>query len=95
MLPFPLGNMGCIYHIHRFHLGREFLLSSCVRRPGLLVVIAMQPLFLVFGIQLAGLFKHPAFPVGVVGWFIGGAMNLARAIEYAVQTGRAQIVSFE
>ena len=55
----------------------------------------MQPLFLVFGIQLAGLFEHPAFSVGVVGWFIGGAMNLTRAIEYAVQTGRAQIASFE
>ena len=54
----------------------EFLLSSRVRRPGLLVVVAMQPLFLVLGIQLAGLFKHPAFLVGVVGWFIGGAVNL-------------------
>ena len=75
-LLFPLGNMGCVYHIHYFHLGREFLLSSYVRRPGLLIVIAMQPLFLVFGIQLASLFKHLAFSVGVVGWFIGGAVNL-------------------
>ena len=95
MLLFPLGNMGCIYHVHRFHLGRKFLLSSCVRRPGLLVVVAMQPLFLVFGIQLAGLFKHPSFFVGVVCWFIGGAVNLTRAIEYAVQTGWARIASFE
>ena len=87
--------MGCVYHVHRFHLGRKFLLSSCVRRPGLLLVVAMQPLFLVFGIQLAGLFEHPAFSVSVVGWFIGGAVNLTRAIEYAVQTGRAQIASFE
>ena len=71
MLPFPLGNMGCVYHVYRFHMGREFLLSSCVRWPGLLVVIAMQPPFLVFGIQLAILFKHPAFSVRVVGWFIG------------------------
>ena len=31
----------------------------------------------------------------MVGWFIGGAVNLTRAIEYAVQTGRAWIVSFE
>ena len=95
MLPFPLGNMGCVYHIHRFHLGREFLLSSCVRRPRILVVVAMRPLFLVFGIQLFGLFKHLAFSVGVVGWFIGGAVNLTRAIEYAVQAGRARIASFE
>ena len=76
MLSLPLGDMGCVYHIHCFHLGREFLLSSRVRRWGLLVVVAMQPLFLVLGIQLAGLFKHPAFPVGVVRWFIGGAVNL-------------------
>ena len=87
--------MGCVNHIHRPHLGRKFLLSSCVRWPGLLLVVAMQPLFLVPGIQLAGLFEHPAFFVGVVGWFIGGAVNLSRAIEYAVQTGRARIVSFK
>ena len=76
-------------------MGRKFLLSSCVRRPGLLLVVAMQPLFLALGIQLAGLFEHPAFFVGVVGWLIGGAVNLTRAIEYAVQTGRARIASFE
>ena len=70
-------------------------MSSRVRLSGLLLVVAMQPLFLVFGIQLAGLFEHPVFSVGVVGWFIEGAVNLTRAIEYAVQTGRAQIVSFE
>ena len=52
-------------------------------------------LFLVFGIQLAGLYEHPAFSVGVIGWFIGGAVNLTRAIEYVVQTGRARTVSFE
>ena len=67
-LPFPLGNMGCVYHVYHFHLGRKFLLSSCVRRQVLLLVVAMQPLFLVFGIQLAGLFEHPTFSVGVVGW---------------------------
>ena len=72
----PLGNMGWVYHVHRFHLGRKFILSSCVRRPGLLLVIAMQPLFLVFGIQLAGLFEHPTFSVGVVGWFNRGVVNL-------------------
>ena len=87
--------MGCVYYVYHFHLGRKFLQSSCVRRPGFLVVIAMHPLFFVFGIQLAGLFEHLAFSVGVVGWFIGGAMNLTRAIEYAVQTGRARTISFE
>ena len=55
----------------------------------------MQPLVLVFGIQLAGLLEHPAFSVGVIGWLIGGAVNLTRAIEYAVQAGRSRIASFE
>ena len=55
----------------------------------------MQPLVLVFGIQLAGLLEHPAFSVGVIGWLIGGAVNLTRAIEYAVQTGRTRLALFE
>ena len=54
-----------------------------------------SPFVLVFGIQLAGLLEHPAFSVGVIGWLIGGAVNLTRAIEYTVQTGRAWIASFE
>ena len=87
--------MGCVYHIHHFNLGRKFLLSPCVRWPGLLVVIAVQPLFLIFGIHFAGLLEHPSFSIGVIGWLIGGAVNLTQAIEYAVQTGRVQIVSFE
>ena len=87
--------MGGVYHIHHFYLRRKFLLSPCVRWPGLLVVIVMQSLFLVFAIQLPSLFKHPAFSVGVIGWLIGGAVNLTRAIEYAVQTGQARSASFE
>ena len=39
--------------------------------------------------------EHPTFPVGVVGWLVGGAMYLARPIEYTVQTGRARSASFE
>ena len=31
----------------------------------------------------------------MIGWFIRGAVNLTRAFEYAVQTGRSRIVSFE
>ena len=31
----------------------------------------------------------------MIGWLFGGAVNLTRAIEYAVQTGRARIASFE
>ena len=94
-LPLPFGYVGCVYHVRRPHLCGETLLSSIVRWPGLFLIIAMQPLFFVFGIHLAGLFEHPAFSVGVVGWFIRGAVDLTRAVEYAVQTGRSRIVSFE
>ena len=73
----------------------EFLLSSSVRTPGLLVIIAVQPLVLVLGIYLAGLFEHPTISVSVIGWFIGGVVNLARAVEYAVQTGRSRISSLK
>ena len=55
----------------------------------------MQPLVLVFGIYFAGLFEHPAVSVGVVGWLVWGAMNLARALQSMVQTGRSLIVVLE
>ena len=48
-----------------------------------------------FGIELAGLFKDPTVSVGVIGRFIGGAMNLARPIKYYVQTRWTIFVSFE
>ena len=87
--------MGGVDHVDRFHLGRKFLLSPRVRTPGLLVIIVVQPLVLVFGIYFTGLFEHPAISVSVVCWLIRGAVNLARVIKYAVQTGRSLIVSFE
>ena len=31
----------------------------------------------------------------MIGWFIGGAVDLTWTIEYAVQAGWAQIVSFK
>ena len=61
-----------------------FLLSPHVRTPGLLVVVAVRPLVLVFGVYFAGMFKYPAVSVGVVGWLVGGAMNLARVLLYTV-----------
>ena len=39
--------------------------------------------------------EHPTIPVGVVGWLVGGAVYLTRAIEYTVQTGRARRTLFE
>ena len=34
-------------------------------------------------------------PVGVISWLFGGAMYLARAVEYSVQIGRTRSSSFE
>ena len=47
----PLGDMSNVYHVHRFDLGRKFLLSPCVRWTGLLVIVlAWRPLLLILGI---------------------------------------------
>ena len=54
-----------------------FLLSPRVRTPGLFIIVAVQPLVLVFGVYFIGLFEHPAVSIGVVGWLVRGAMNLA------------------
>ena len=59
-----------------------FLLSPRVRTPGLLIIIAVQPLVLVFGVYFSGLFEHPVVSIGVVGWLVRGAMNFARAHQY-------------
>ena len=88
--------MGGVDHVDRFHLGGgKFLLSPHVRTPGLLVIVAVQPLVLVFGVYFADLFKDPAVSVGVVGWLVWGAMNWARALQYTVPTGRSLIVALE
>ena len=55
------------------------------RTPGLLVIVALQPIVLVLGIYLAGMFEHPATSVAVVGRLVRSVVDLARSIEYAVQ----------
>ena len=46
----PLGDMGNVYHVHRFNLGGTSS-APCVRRTGLLVVVlTLQPLLLILGI---------------------------------------------
>ena len=97
MLAFvPLGDVSGKDHVDLFHLGGGGISSvPHVRTPGLLVIVVVQPLVLVFGIYFAGLFEYPAVSVGVVSWLVLGAMNLARALQYTVQTGRSLIVSFE
>ena len=88
--------MSNVYHIHRFDLGGKFLLSPCVRWARLfIVVLAGRPFPLVFGVELAGLFKDPTILVGMISRLIRGAMNLARPIEYSVQTRWTIFVSFE
>src|SRR3954464_7860755 len=84
-----------VNHVHHPHLWGKPLLSFVVRRPGLLLVVAIQPLVFMFGIYLACLLEHPTIPIGVIGWPFGGAMNLARAVEYPVQTGRALGILFK
>ena len=64
--------------------GGEFLLAPHVWTPGLVVIVVVQPLVLVFGVYLADLFKYPAVSIGVVGWLVRGAMNLARALQYTI-----------
>ena len=92
----PLGDMGSIYHVHRFNLRGKLLPSPCVWWSGLLVIVlTLRPLFFVLGIYLAGLFKNPATSVGVIGWFIRGAVYLAWVIEYAVEARWDRIVPFE
>ena len=92
---FPVWGCGWHRSCLPFSPRGKFLLSPSIPTSGLLVVIIVQPLVLVFGIQLASLLEHPAFSVGVIGWLIGGAMNLAGPIEYSVQTGWTISVSFE
>ena len=48
-----------------------------------------------FGVDLAGLSEDPTVFVGMIGRLFRGAMNLARPIEYFVQTGWTIFVSFE
>ena len=83
-LALPLGDAYGIYHVHHLDLRGKFLLSPRVRMPGLFIIVTVQPLVLVFGVYFAILFKYPAVSIGVVGWLVRGAMNLARALQYAV-----------
>ena len=74
-----------VYHVYGFHFREKLLLNPGIRLASLFVIaVTWRPLPLVFGIKLAGLFEDPAASVSVSSWFIGGAMNLARLIQYLV-----------
>ena len=70
-------------------------MSPRVRTPGLFIIVAVQPLILVFDVYFAGLFEHPTVPIGVVSWLFRGAMYLAQAVKNSVQIGRTLSCSFE
>ena len=59
------------------------------------IAVTGRPLPLVFGIKLAALSKDPTAYVGVIGWFNGGAMNLAGPIQYLVQVGWFVLIRLE
>ena len=50
-LALPLGDMGSVYHVHRFDLRGKLLLSPCVRLPWLFVIgLALRSLFPILGV---------------------------------------------
>ena len=63
-----------------FTLGGGISSVPHVRTPGLLIIVAVQPLVLVFSIYFTGLFEYPTISISVVGWLVRGGMNLARAL---------------
>ena len=76
----PLWDMSGVNHVHCFDLRWKFLLSPYVWLARFILVFALRPLSLVFGVELAGLLEDPITTVGMVCRFIWGAMDLARPI---------------
>ena len=71
------------YHVHCFYFGGKLLLTPGIWLVSLFVVaVTGRPLPLVFDVELAGLFEDPTTSVGVIGWLIRLAMNLAGSIQY-------------
>ena len=66
-------------------LGWKVLLTPSIWLANLSVVpVAWRPPPLVFGVELAGLLEDPTASVGMISWFIGVAVNLARSVQYPV-----------
>jgi len=84
-LALPFRDVCHIYHVYYFYFGGKLLLTPGVRLASLFVIAVIgRPLPLMFGIELADLFEDPTTSIGMVGRFIGGAMNLAGPIQYLV-----------
>ena len=73
----PLKDMSDINHVHCFDLRWKFLLSPHIWLARFVLIFSLWSLPFVFGVELAGLLEDPTFSVGMISWFIGGAMNLA------------------
>ena len=66
-------------------LGWKLLLTLGILLVNLSVVpVTWRPPPLVFGAELAGLFKDPAVSVSMISWFIGVAVNLAGSVQYPI-----------
>ena len=77
----PLLDMSDIDHVYCFDFWWEFLLFPSAFLARFVLVFALRTLPFVFGIELAGLLEDPTFSVGMISWFVGGAMNLAGPFE--------------
>ena len=74
-----------VYHVHCFYLGGRLLLTPGIWLVNLFVIAITRRSFpLMFGVEPASLFQDPTASVGVIGWLIGVAMNLAGSIQYLV-----------
>ena len=73
----PFWDMSDINHVHCFDLRWKFLLSPRIWLARFVLVFALRSLPFVFGVELVGLLEDPTFFVGMISWFIEGAMNLA------------------
>ena len=74
-----------VYHVHYFYLGGKLLLTPGIWLVNLFVIAITGRSFpLMFGVEPAGLSEDPTASVGVIGWLIGIAMNLAGSIQYLV-----------
>ena len=91
----PLWDMSDIDHVHRFGLWYKFLLSPRVWLARFILVFALRSLSFVFGVELAFLLEDPTFSIGMISWFIGSAMNLARPVKNFVQAGWTVSVAFK
>ena len=70
--------MSGIDHVHFFDLRRKFVLPpprAVLAR--FVLVFPLRSLSFVFGVEFVGLLEDPTFSVGMIGWFIRSAVDLA------------------